>query len=77
MNVVQQPLVYTVLLYTRSPTTFNTTHIWLWQKYVSVRQSTNGQTCNKTLVNAGRNIPSHSQASTHFTPKLVITCLTL
>jgi hypothetical protein len=63
--------------YSQSPTTFHATHIWLWQMYVKVRQSANGLTCNKTLANCGRNTPSHSQASAHFTPELVIACFTL
>jgi len=44
--------------------------------YVTVRQDASGLTCNKTLMNAGRNTSSHSQTSTHFTPALVITCFT-
>jgi hypothetical protein len=61
--------------YYKSPTTFHTTYIWLWQKHMKVRLSAPSLTCNKTLANSGRNIPSnfhtfHTRIN-HYMPQFV------
>jgi hypothetical protein len=45
--------------YYQSPATPHATYIWLWQKCMKVRLSATVLTRNITLVNSGRNIPSH------------------
>jgi hypothetical protein len=61
--------------YYQSPTTLHTTCIWLWQKRMKVRLSATGLTCNKTLTNSGRNIPSHFHTFhtriSHYMPQFV------